>query len=589
MNQSPATLRNFDPAFPGENWFFYWKTSASLWRQKLSEAPAGPIIVPINWAFHTDTGENFDFGNNKPESNLAQLASLAEMLGKELIFFLPLTPLPFLPNGGVPHLLARVPASNRDGMTYAIMDNEEQIIKLISFFDSRVYQAYRKFVTGLGRYFSETGIPCNVWGLEAGYLKNRRFVSYIEDRSSAFVQAFSRYLAVAKEERKAQKAQENPEGEEAPQEEGLTPREEKKLKLKFNHIISDLYRESAQEALAGHYEGSLRVGFLGGAAEDFFRRLVGGDDWFVHSRSIMELTCRDVLTSSVLLSKTQPTVLERQLSEMVTTTLLPLKLSPTTYDPEEISAWAPLSLFEIYERNIPGEENNHCWKNFGLIDYLDKDYRWNFRIQPADDFVMNEQREQPKSLYFFHGENLDALKLTHLLKVFMSGGNIILNRSRIGLSEQKRLEAFFLENNLEIEKVSFYTTIHNIKLGEGRFLVFEGEKLEELDPDKRLIFWHDLLATFNLTKLEIKSEEGLEYSWRQRGAHATELQFEEVRRLSVYNPTSYKKRMLLEIPKNFALIKLLDETHVQSQSRPGSMMLEFLPMGSITLDFGLFS
>lgn len=585
MNQPSASLRNFDPAFPGENWFFYWKTSASLWRGKLSECPAGPIIVPINWAFHTDTGENFDFGNNKPEANLAQLASLAELLGRELVFFLPVSPLPFLPNGGVPHLLARVPSLNRDGMAYAIMDNEDQIIKLISFFDSRVYQAYRKFVTQLGRYFSESGVACNVWGLEAGYLKNRRFVSFLEDRSSAFTQAFSRYVAVSKEEKENQATAE---GEEA-KKELLTTRDEKKLKLKFTHIITDLYRESAHEALAGHYEGILRVGFLGGAPEDFFRRLVGADDWFVHSRSIMEFTARDVLTSSVLLPKIQANVLERQLSEMVTTTLLPLKLSPTTYDPEEMSAWMPLSLFEIYERNIPGEENNHCWSNFGLLDFLDRDHRWNFRIQPADDFVMTEQRVQPKSIYFFHGENLDANKLTHLLKVFMSGGNVILNRSRIALAEQKRLETFFIENNLEIEKVTFYTTIHNIKLGEGRFLVFEGERLEELDPDKRVVFWHDVLATFNIPQVQIKAEEGLEYSWRQRGAHATELHYEEVRRLSIYNPTSYKKRILVELPKSFALLKLIDETHVQTQSRPGSVMMEFLPMGSISLDFGLFS
>ena len=586
MNQSPTTLRNIDPAFPGENWFFYWKTSASLWRQKLTECPVGPIIIPINWAFHTDTGENFDFGANKPEANLAQLVSLGEMLGRELIFFLPITPVPFLPNGGVPHLLARIPSLNTDGMAYAILDSEGRINRLISFFDSRVYQAYRKFVSALGRYLSEGGVACNVWGLEAGYLKNRRFVGFIEDRSSAFSQAFTRYVAVAREEKKAL-AQEQ-QGEASVQDEVFTPREEKKLKLKFTHIISDLYRESAHEALAGHYEGQMRVGFLGGTQEDFFRRHVGADDWYVHSRSIMEFTCRDVLTSSVLIPKTQATVLERQLSEVVTTTLLPLKLSGATYDLEEEAVWQPLSLFEIFERNVPGEENNHCWKNFGLFDYLDKDHRWNYRVQPADEFVMNEHRVQPKSLYFFHGENLDQAKLTHLLKVFMSGGNIILNRSRIGVPEQKRLEAFFLENNLEIEKVSFYTTIHNIKLGDGRFLVFEGERLEELDPDKRIVFWHDLLATFNIPHVEIKGEEGLEYSWRQRSALANELHYEEVRRFSIYNPTSYKKRMVVEIPRNLALIKLLDETHVQTTTRPGSMMLEFLPQGSITLDFGLF-
>ena len=588
MNQPSTSLRNFDPAFPGENWFFYWKTSASLWRGKLTECPAGPVIVPINWAFHTDTGENFDFGHTKPEANLAQLASLAEMIGRELVFFLPLTPFPFLPSGGVPHLLARVPSLNINAMAYAILDNENQINKLISFFDTRVYQAYRKFVTQLGRYFSEAGVACNIWGVEAGYLKNHYFVSYIEDRSVSFTQSFSRYLAVSKEENLNQ-TEKKEEGEEEIKSELLTPREEKKLKQKFTHIITDLYREAAREGLAGHYEGIVRVGFLGGSADDFFKRLVAANDWNEHSRSIMEFVGRDVIASSVLIPKIQANVLERQLSEMITTTLLPLKLNPATCDPEETSVWRPLTLFEIFERNVSGEENNHCWRNFGLLDFLERDYRWSFRVKSADDFFMADQYTQSKSLYFFHGENLDSGKLTYLLKVFMSGGSIILNRSRIADVEKKRLETFFIENNLEIEKVGFHTTLHNIRLGDGRFLVFEGEKLEELDLEKRLVFWHDVLATFNIPKVKIKAEEGLEFSWRERESHATEFHYEQMRRLSVYNPTSYKKRFMIELPKNFVLLKLIDETNVQTQSRPGSIAMEFSPMGSISLDFGLFS
>ena len=75
MSLTTPVIRDEDSVFPGENWFLYWKTSASLWKTKIeSRNDLGSILVPINWSFHSDTGDSYDFAVEKPETDLNKLA-----------------------------------------------------------------------------------------------------------------------------------------------------------------------------------------------------------------------------------------------------------------------------------------------------------------------------------------------------------------------------------------------------------------------------------------------------------------------------------------------------------------------------------
>src|SRR3989338_711598 len=103
MKLTTPEQKDFDPAFPGENWFYYWKTAASLWESKLLQIPGQmPIYVPINWGFHMDYQHTIDFGEHKPETDLKRLFDVAQKVNRKLIFIMPLTPAPYLTNGGVP-------------------------------------------------------------------------------------------------------------------------------------------------------------------------------------------------------------------------------------------------------------------------------------------------------------------------------------------------------------------------------------------------------------------------------------------------------------------------------------------------------
>ena len=139
-------IKDEDTVFPGENWFLYWKTSASLWKSKIeSLRGVNKIIIPINWSFHSDTGDNIDFAGTKPETDLKKLVQICEDLGKEPILLLPITPVPYLPNGGIPFLLARNEAVDEAGLLNAAADSDGTIHHFYSFFDPRVFKAFPKF------------------------------------------------------------------------------------------------------------------------------------------------------------------------------------------------------------------------------------------------------------------------------------------------------------------------------------------------------------------------------------------------------------------------------------------------------------
>ncbi len=578
MSLTTPVPRDNDVVFPGENWFLYWKTSASLWRSKLESFPGvGKIIVPINWSFHSETGDKYDFAELRPETDLKKLASIADELGREVVFLLPLSPAPYLPNGGIPSLLARTISLDRKGVAYGIIDSDGGINKIYSYFDPRVYQSFSKFTQALGRYVSEQGIACDFWGMESGYFQDNEFISYIEDRSRTFERAFSRFLVAKKEE-----------GEEGPSFID-SPEEEVHYKTEFMQTINELYVESAASGLSSNWEGVLKVAFLGGGDLDLFARMYENDSARDYSIDIFNSISHDVIPSSVLLaSRKKQGVLGRQLNELVTTSYLQSKLRPSFYEEEDVSSFIPLTFFELYTSEFRNPDDN-TWRTLGLYNFLDDRYKWCFKEKPLRQFKWDESSNLSEKIIFVSGQDIDQTKFHTLLKLFMNGGKVIIDRSQMEDKQVKRLETFFLENSLQVDKINFHTMVHNAILGEGRLLLFEGDKLKELSLDKTFSFWEKLLATFSIFHARPQKVDGIEYAWRTRSSTSSELNYEEVRRLSIYNPTSYKKKFKFVLPKNFVLMKVVDEINVKVVTAPHEVEVELLPEGSLSLDFGVFS
>ncbi len=577
LSLTTPVIRDEDAVFPGENWFFYWKTSASLWRSKLeSLVGVSQVMVPINWAFHSETGDSYDFAQEKPETDLKKLVALAEEFGKEIVFLVPMSPCPFLPNGGLPSLLARTPMLDVKGKTQAFVDQEGSLHKMYSYFDPRVFKAYGKFTHALGHYISQNGLACDVWGMDCGHVSAEGFQSTIKDYSLVYEQGFSRFLMAKREEM--------PELEEV-----MTPEQEHILHQEFLEMIKGIYADACQSGISGNWEGVFRVGFIGGSEDDFFRRVNQVDSISSYSYDLLECLSLDALPSSVLLpTRLKKGVLGRMFDQLVNKSFSDYLFTHTSFEDDGNVNFRPKRFFEVYDLGAEISPDTVGWADLGLWDYLQKTYSWCYSDKGELPFSWNEEEDMDK-IYFFHGINMDKSLFHNILKTFMSGGKVILNRSGLEKEYLKKLEAFFLENNLEVEKVKVTTTLFNASLGEGRFLLFEGDDLLELDDKKLQDFWHKVLRTFKTNHLMVPPPEGVQIAWRVRSCNSSELSYEEVRRMDIYNPSSYKRKFSFQIPHNFRLLKVVDEEKVAFKHGQKEVEIELLPEGSMSLDFGVFS
>ena len=574
MSLTTPVPRDQDTVFPGENWFFYWKTSASLWKTKLQEFPGTKIIIPLNWSFHSETGDQFDFDNHRPETNLVKLVEIATEVGKNVVFFLPLTPAPFLANGGLPHLLARSAALNYEQMAYGVIDADDHLVKIYSFFDPRVFEAFDRFVKKLGQYFSSNQITADIWGIRSGYFRDGQYRSFIEDSSKTFEQAFSRFLQTKKSQNTI-----------------ISPIEERQYAFEFNKTIQNLYEATARESINENFEGTLDVAFLGAGTENFLKRLYGTISKADYSAELYEALAKDIIPSSVLLShRLKKGVLTRELNDLVANSYLPSRLASSSYEHQDSSTFQPLSFFKVFERIDGVSSLFQSWADLNLWDFLKVNFGWSYKVIHSDTLKLHENKNPyQENILLFHGHDVDRTIFNFILKTFMNGGRVILNRSGLSDEFNQRFETFFLENNLNVEKVNFKTQIQNIVLGEGRLVLIEGEGFQDLTKHEYFDFWKTLVQTFSLVHVPIQNVEGLDYYWRTRPSASNELKFEEVRRLSLYNPTSYRKKIKMSLTKNFVVYKVLDEINVIVQTFPNEIEVELSPEGSVIVDFGVFS
>lgn len=578
MQLTTPEITTYDAAFPGENWFLYWRTSPSLWESKLREYQGTiPIFVPIYWGLHSEHPDQFDFGSLRPETDLKRLADIAQQTGKELIFILPLVPSPFLPNGGVPSYMAKNIVISEDGLGCSIVDNEARLNKLFSFYDPRVFQSFRKFTWNLGQYFSQTGINVELYGADFGFLKNGIFSSYFLDQSVAFEQGFSRFVKQIEENE--------------PQKYHLLKTEvsyEAQLKKEYSHMIKGLYEQSAKESVPANWSGQVTFSFLGGAPGDIFSR--SSDMWEYHGDffdPLFLITVNNIIPSSILLSPTmKKPILSKALSDVVSHNFLMSHLDNSLYDEELHISFKPLVFFELYltQSNVT---NYELVSKGGIKYFFDRDYPWMYRLF-FDEFNFSGEEDNNQKVYFFFGKILDHNSFNQMLKLFLNGGKIFLDTHELSEKLKDKLEVFLTENNIDYEKINYLTPITKAQIGEGTLIAYNNHKLADAQTMKKVGFWQTMIKYLDLKHLNLEVDEGVFYFWRNRISNTYELDYDEIRRVSLYNPTSYKKKGHFVSSKNFAFLKTVDESNVNIKSTPIGIDIEILPGGSVSLDFGYF-
>jgi hypothetical protein len=563
-------LKGYDTVFPGENWFFFWRTSPSLWESKLREFNgASPILVPIYWGLHSDQPEQFDFGTYRPETDLKRLFEVIKSVGKEVSFLLPLTPAPFLPNGGLPSFLARNMLIDDNGLAHAVVDNDGRINKLYSFYDPRIFQSFRKFVWNIGQYFIKTGINCEIYGVQSYYLEDGELKSFFMDQSVVFQQGYSRYL----------KQIETDKSQNVAGSENYPDINEENMREEYAQQIKNLYTQVAEESLGGHWAGEIKYSFLGAAPKDIFSRSSDLWDHYSHFfKPMLKMMTKGMIPNSAILSpKVKQSSLTTAMNNIVTTSFIKSHINNDLYDDDFDMSFMPLIFFNLY--NIQNHDRS------GLREYIKRRYTWCFR--EYDNFQFHVE-EMDHKIHAFSLKNETIQGVTSILKLFLNGGKILVDKS--GASEEilNRFNNFFIENDIKTEKVNYVTIVEKAQLGEGLFVTYEGERLAEAATIKKYNFWDTVINFLSINHLEVQADENVFYFWKIRTSNAYELNYQEIRRVYFYNTTSYKKKVSIPNHKNFAFLKSIDENHVNLKTNTLGVEVELLPGGSVNIDFGYF-
>lgn len=572
-------VKDDDMVFPGEGWFLYWKSSASLWKSKIEElSNVSKIYVPINWSFHSDTGERFDFANEKPETDLKKLSDICFELGKEIVFLLPITPAPYLANGGVPFLLARVCSQDENGFTKAYVDSESNINQLYSFFDPRIFTAFTRFCFETSKYFSRAGIDAPLWGIDCGELKENNFHSYLLDSSSVFDKGFSKFLQAKKED---------PSFAETIIDEEV----ESDLKNEYFKVIYNLYLEAASKELSVYWQGIKKYGFILGGMEQIFHRTLDNISEITMLDEAVSYISQGVCPSSLLVPSLRKKGIYKSFKNKILTRdfvemFFGESSLTTTYD----FCFKSSFIIKIFTDHSKRLSQRHLEES-GFLNFCKTKYTNNITISDYDNFNWEDELEQKHRVYFFRGVDLDVKRLSGALKMFMNGENIFIDKRALNDSLQRRLEAFYIENNLKVERLRFHTQIETISIGEGRLFLFDSTDLQEEEntDDKKNQFWTKVFTSFEVESCQFEGDGGVKYLWFERHVGPNELKFERVKRVNIFNPSSYKKKIKIKYPATFVFQKIIDEENVQISNSNHEIEMTFLPKGSISLDFGVMN
>lgn len=560
--------KQYDPVRPGEQWFFYWKTSASLWESRIVQFPEHEVIfIPLYWGFHAESSQEWDFGRLHPERDLLRLTRLLTQRSRRFCWILPLTPAPFYPNGGVPSYSARTLSVTRDGVHLAVFDHELQLNKMFSYFEPKVFQAWGSFLEAFGKFLIENQIKAPAWGAQFYYFQDNEKFSYLEDCSFAFEQGFSRFLK-----------QNHPEGVDLTE-----TKKESELKETFTYQVEQLFKATAESILTPFWKGVQRVIPLGGSPkETILRAIPGGKSQHEYTKDLFHHFIHSDLVSSALLSpEEKKEVIKWVLHEHFGHDEISLRYQYSSLSGELTSEFRPFGVVDIFE----GKKNYH-FKKIGLEDFLNKHFRWLYKHHQELDFSPEWIDVNHHRIKFFHASELNRTTFAQALKLFMMGQRILIDTSGIPEGLDKKLQIFLMENNLKGQSVNFITTTQILELGDGRLVLFDGQKL--IDHTSREKFWDHIFRYFSLSQPEIQMDGDVFTMWRIRATTPHELSYLDVRRVNIYNPTSYKKNIFIKTHKNFAFMRMIDPTRAQAKSSPEGVDVELLPSGKIALDFGHF-
>ncbi len=224
-----------------------------------------------------------------------------------------------------------------------------------------------------------------------------------------------------------------------------------------------------------------------------------------------------------------------------------------------------------------------------LFDVLQKMGPWAFRFFDASELGgwMEEDSDFVQEGVFFLAAGLDLKVLTRLL---LNGAKIILNAPSLNPDQEKKLHRFCAENGLQWKSLKNGLQWDFLEVRTGLLLMTDiGAGFSGLNHKEKVETWENILKSLDISLPEVKVSKGIQGFWSRRLPRGGELDYEEIRRLSLYNFSSYKKSPELCLPKTYSLLRVLDCQHCEVVSKGQQISLVMLPKAQVSLDVGRYS
>ena len=557
---TPERLDNHE-VYSEEGFFYYWNAPSIAWEELITANFSQKyLIIPINWPIHL-VDNSYDFGKKRKELNISKLIDLGHANAKKVLLVFSISPNPIFSNSGIPTSFARQIAYNESGILSHTFCGEK-LVKHYSFFDSSLFKGFSEFISSASINFSEMTSKFQAITCEVGWLESGVYNSFFDDYGQCFHQSFEKYL-------------------DSIEDSNYKHKKVKDHQKDFRSFVKSLYFKEVQRNFSKNFIGHQRLSFINGSEKNSLISLFSTTDNFSLGQEIVDTYSNELIPISFSIDKNgRNEIFSTQLKQLFTADFLDQSLEGFRVKEDAVD-FLPISFFHFIGKN----QDLSNWIEAGIFTILKQNYNGVFSSRSntleyfRDSYLLNK-------ILLISGEKLSKKDFLIMKDFFYTGSIILFDSTNIDDDANLFLIEFLSQNGVKKEVLHIGLNITVYTYQNSSMLVFNLEEFFQKENKREI--WKKILSSLPIIHFDPKiKNEGIVSCWRSRLAKPFEMNFDEVRRLSIYNVTDYKKEISFELLEHFFLLKTVDQQNVEMVKSDKKIKITFSPKSSLSLDFGI--
>jgi hypothetical protein len=197
----------------------------------------------------------------------------------------------------------------------------------------------------------------------------------------------------------------------------------------------------------------------------------------------------------------------------------------------------------------------------------------------------DDSEEEQRIIFYLNPIMTNEFK--SVLKNFLRGKKVVLNKYALSEECTRKLEIFFIENKLHVVKMKYVIDFQMVFLGEAILCVFDGQELIHSSLSKKYSFWEHICSFLKVKHLFVDTDPDVLFFWQRRDARINESQFREIRRLTCVNYNQGKRRGHFPVTENFRPLRVVRCREGVFHQNLLTCEVDLDAYGLIVIDFGV--